>query len=144
MLEVSGLTVEYASSGNPVRAVDDVAPTLADLAAALHLPDRSPPGADRLLDPPPAARSGRPRAWVPIWRRPWMTINGATYGSSILAAAGIVNVYEDAEASYPTITLEAAADRHPDVVLAPSEPYPFAPRHRAQLEAVAPTPGLIA
>ena len=30
------------------------------------------------------------------------------------------------------------ADRRPDVVLAPSEPYPFAERHRAQLERIAP------
>jgi ABC-type Fe3+-hydroxamate transport system substrate-binding protein len=127
-LEASGLTVHVTH----VRAVEDVAPTLADLAAALGLsevPDEAPEL--------PRASSG-PRAWVPIWRRPWMTINGATYGSSILAAAGVVNVYEDASEPYPTVTLEAAADLHPDVVLAPSEPYPFAERHRSQLETVAP------
>ncbi len=127
-LEASGLTVHVTH----VRAVQDVAPTLADLAAVLG---RSKvPG--EVLDPPPAWTG--PRAWVPIWRRPWMTINGATYGSSMLTAAGIVNVYEDASEPYPTVTLEAAADLRPDVVLAPSEPYAFAERHRAQLEAVAP------
>ncbi len=42
-----------------------------------------------------------------------MTINGATYGSSILAAAGIVNIYEDAVEPYPTVTLEAAAGTSP-------------------------------
>ncbi len=53
---------------------------------------------------PPSAETAThasPRAWVPIWRRPWMTISGATYGSSILAAAGIDNVYEDAPDPYP-------------------------------------------
>jgi hypothetical protein len=35
------------------------------------------------------------------------------------------------------VTLAEAATRRPDVVLAPSEPYPFGPRHRAELETVA-------
>jgi ABC-type Fe3+-hydroxamate transport system substrate-binding protein len=139
-LEVRGLTVHVTH----VRAVSDVAPTLDRLAAVLGLAE--PVGlADTVglaelpgdaVDPTPAGAG--PRAWVPIWRRPWMTINGATYGSSMLTAAGIVNVYEDASEPYPTVTLEEAAARHPDVVLAPSEPYAFAERHRAQLEAVAP------
>ncbi len=127
-LEASGLMVHVTH----VRAVQDVAPTLARLAAAVGLSEVP----DDAVDPPPAATG--PRAWVPIWRRPWMTINGATYGSSILAAAGIINIYEGAPEAYPTVTLEAVADLHPDVVLAPSEPYPFAERHRSQLEAVAP------
>jgi ABC-type Fe3+-hydroxamate transport system substrate-binding protein len=140
-LEASGLTVHVTH----VRAMQDVAPTLAELASALGLSGVPGDPVDRLgpldpldpLDQPLAASTG-PRAWVPIWRRPWMTISGATYGSSILTAAGIVNVYEDATDPYPTVTLEAVADLHPDVVLAPSEPYPFAERHRSQLEAVAP------
>jgi ABC-type Fe3+-hydroxamate transport system substrate-binding protein len=127
-LEASGLTVHVTH----VRAVQDVAPTLTRLAAALGLSEVVGDGLD-----PPAVSTGA-RAWVPIWRRPWMTINGATYGSSMLTAAGIVNIYADAPEPYPTVTLEAVADLHPDVVLAPSEPYPFAERHRSQLEAVAP------
>jgi ABC-type Fe3+-hydroxamate transport system substrate-binding protein len=129
-LQASGLTVHVTH----VRSVEDVAPMLAGLAAALGLPAIPGPGID--LAP---AKVGNPRrAWIPIWRRPWMTINGATYGSSILAAAGIVNIYEDSVEAYPTVTLEAAAELRPDLVLAPSEPYPFAERHRTQLEAVAP------
>ena len=129
-LEASGVTVHATQ----VRAVKDVAPTLAALAAALGLPEIPGPG----TDPAPAPAPGQRRAFIPIWRRPWMTINGATYGSSILAAAGIVNIYADAAEPYPTVTLEAAAELRPDVVLAPSEPYPFAERHRTQLEGVAP------
>jgi ABC-type Fe3+-hydroxamate transport system substrate-binding protein len=130
-LQASGVAVHVTH----VRAVEDVGPTLTHLAAALELP---PPA----IEPPRPDHSrldqSRLRAWVPIWRRPWMTINGTTYGSSILAAAGIANVYEDDPEPYPTVTLEAVVDLHPDLVLAPSEPYPFAPRHRSQLEAVAP------
>ena len=40
---------------------------------------------------------------------------------------------------YPTIELETVRERHPDVVLAPSEPYPFSVRQSPELELVAPT-----
>ncbi len=116
-----------------VRSVADVAPTLARLAAALGAPY---PGGHVAGGPPlPAVR-----AFVPIWRRPWMTINGDTYGSSLLAAAGIGNVFGSEADRYPTLDdLEAAARRAPDRVVAPSEPFPFTERHRTELETVAPT-----
>jgi len=66
-----------------------------------------------------------------------MTINADTYGSSVLGAIGIDNVYADAADRYPTIELDDAAARRPDIVLAPSEPYPFRARHVAELETVA-------
>lgn len=87
--------------------------------------------------PPPLVPSGV-RAFVPIWRRPWMTMRGDTYGSSVLAHLGIANVFADADIRYPTTTLDEVAVLAPDVVLAPSEPYPFKERHVAELAAVAP------
>ena len=114
-----------------VRAVGDVAPALASLAERLGVPFRPWPT-------PTVPRSMHRRAFVPIWRRPWMTLNADTYGSSVLAAVGVANVYADDPERYPTVTLEDAVARQPDVVLAPSEPYPFRERHAAELEAVAP------
>ena len=66
-----------------------------------------------------------------------MTLNADTYGSSVLAAVGLTNVYAGAADRYPTIELDDAAARRPDLVLAPSEPYPFRERHVAELQAVA-------
>ena len=80
----------------------------------------------------------RARAFVPIWRRPWMSLSGGTYGSSLLAALGVANVFAGAEARYPEVTLDAARAARPDVVLAPSEPYPFRERHVEELSTVAP------
>lgn len=123
-LAAAGLDVHVLA----IRSLDDLT-QLDGLRARLGLdPDPS--------EPPPGEPARR-RAFVPIWRRPWMTIGGRTYGSSLLAAAGIANVYADAE-PYATVDLDDAAARRPDVVLAPSEPYPFAERHRPELEAVAP------
>jgi ABC-type Fe3+-hydroxamate transport system substrate-binding protein len=116
-----------------VRSLHDVARTLAELAAALDCPAPDPSTLDTGQPAGP-----RPTAWVPIWRRPWMSISAATYGSTLLAAAGIDNVYGPAPDAYPTMTLPEAAALRPDVVLAPSEPYPFKERHRAELETVAP------
>jgi ABC-type Fe3+-hydroxamate transport system substrate-binding protein len=130
-LEALGLRVHVTR----VRALDDVAPTLVELAAAVGRTGFEPGAAA-----PEAAAAApiRLTAWVPIWRRPWMSISGATYGSTLLRAAGIENVCAAAAETYPTMTLNQAAALHPEVVLAPSEPYPFKERHRAELQSVAP------
>ncbi|HKA03110.1 MAG TPA: helical backbone metal receptor [Acidimicrobiales bacterium] len=112
-----------------VRSVADVAPFLTGLAEAVDVASPETPV-------PPSAALGR-RAFVPIWRRPWMTLNADTYGSSMLETIGIANVYARAPDRYPTVELDDAAARRPDVVLAPSEPYPFRARHVTELKAVA-------
>jgi ABC-type Fe3+-hydroxamate transport system substrate-binding protein len=116
-----------------IDSVGDVAPALRMLAGLVGVD----PGAVEAVEPAPAPPDG-PRAFVPIWKRPWMTMSGGTYGSSLLAAAGVHNVFAAARDRYPTVTLDEARAAGPDVVLAPSEPYPFAARHVPQLEEVAP------
>ena len=78
-------------------------------------------------------------AFVPIWRRPWMTCSGQTYGSSLLASIGVANVYADADTAYPTVELDEVAARSPGFVLLPSEPYPFKQRHAAEIAAAIPS-----
>lgn len=78
-------------------------------------------------------------AFVPIWKRPWMALGAPTYGTSLLGHIGVSNVYGSDAVVYPETTLEEAARRRPDMVLAPSEPYPFRERHRDELNTVAPT-----
>jgi ABC-type Fe3+-hydroxamate transport system substrate-binding protein len=112
-----------------VRDLADVNPAMDDLARRVggH------------WDPVPT-RPPRPitvRAFVPIWRRPWMALGSPTYGASLLSTLGIENVFADEP--YPTVTLEDAMAQHPEVVLAPSEPYPFTQRQLPELESVAPT-----
>jgi ABC-type Fe3+-hydroxamate transport system substrate-binding protein len=78
----------------------------------------------------------RRRAWVPIWKRPWMALGEPTYGSAVLRALGVSNVAA-AEGAYPEVDPYAARAAGADLVVAPSEPYPFAERHRAELERAA-------
>ncbi len=77
-------------------------------------------------------------AYVPIWKRPWMALGEPTYGSSVLRALGIENVAAGAAEPYPELSPSVAAERGADLVIAPSEPYPFKERHRALLEQAGP------
>lgn len=131
-----------------IRSVGDVAPQLDALAARLGVVPPATLSSSRLLEPSHASSrrvEAAIRAFVPIWRdaRPgrtpsFRTLNGHTYGSSLLAAAGVANVFADAADRYPPTTLEEVAALGVDRVLAPSEPYPFSERHRAELSRVAP------
>ncbi|HZM43048.1 MAG TPA: helical backbone metal receptor, partial [Acidimicrobiales bacterium] len=138
---LAALTGAEAAAAADIAAADAVAAEAvvaeaavaeaADAAAGVAAADVADAAA--AVDP-----SGRLRAFVPIWKRPWMTLSGGTYGSSLLAALGVANVFADADVRYPTVTLDEVRARRPDVVLAPSEPYPFAARHVPLFEDVAP------
>ena len=127
-LEAAGLRVHAMH----IAALGDVAPQLDALAEVVGAVQ--PVGADRVGE----ATSPWVRAFVPIWRRPWMTIGAATYGSSVLAHIGVVNVFANAATAYPHVELTDVAALAPQVVLLPSEPYPFAERHLAELAEVLP------
>lgn len=116
-----------------VRSVSDVPAALQAVAAAVGQEDAIPD-----CVPAEVPDSDRVPVWVPIWRRPWMTVGAPTYGSSILEAAGFRNVYGDRGDPYPPVEPTDARQREPAFVLAPSEPYAFKEKHRAELEQVAP------
>ena len=129
-LVAAGLRVEALR----IESLADVRPAMAQLADAVDLAesDRPPPFA------PPPFGGERRSAFVPIWRRPWMTVATDTYGASLLAVLGVDVVVAAGEGRYPEMDLDEAAAAGPDLVLAPSEPYPFKQRHVAELESVAP------
>jgi ABC-type hemin transport system substrate-binding protein len=112
---------DVASAGDAVRAL------AARTGASVPALD------DHAAEPAPAVER---RAFVPIWRRPWMTINAGTYGASLLRLAGVGLVTDAAADRYPTVALEDLAA--PDLVLVPSEPYSFSDAHIAELAAAFP------
>jgi ABC-type Fe3+-hydroxamate transport system substrate-binding protein len=123
------------------RSVADVGPAVvalgdavgADVPAVFSTPDW-----DRwLVEERAGAASPRRRSAVLVWRRPWMTTNGDTYGSSLLELLGVENVFADEEERYPEVALEEIAARHTDLVLLPDEPYPFKARHVEEVEGAA-------
>jgi ABC-type Fe3+-hydroxamate transport system substrate-binding protein len=132
-LEAAGVAIHVTH----VRRVSDVGPMLSALRAAVRLDaDAAGPGDDRPATDGIGAAGLR--VWVPIWRRPWMTVNDDTYGGSVLEACGLVNVFAGHPDRYPTVSLDEVNARRPDVVLAPTEPYAFGERHRHLFADVAP------
>jgi hypothetical protein len=65
-----------------------------------------------------------------------MALGEPTYGSAVLRALGVANVAA-ADGAYPAVDPDAAHAAGTDLVVAPSEPYPFSERHRAELERAA-------
>jgi ABC-type hemin transport system substrate-binding protein len=135
-LRAAGLAVHPMSP----RSVSDVGPVVSALAGRIGVPVPAPfAGSDwpRFVQRSSAPFQGR--VVVLIWRRPWMTMSSRTYGSSLLSVLGWRNAMTGVRDRYPTGTLEEMAGSAPELVLLPDEPYPFAGRHVAEVDAAFPT-----
>ena len=132
-LESLGLAIHSMSP----RSVAEVGPAVAALAAAVGAAVPEPFGAkgwDAWLAQRRRPARGEPRrTFVLVWRRPWMTLAGDTYGSSLLQLLGCLNVFTGRGVRYPVVELAEAAGRQPELVLLPTEPYPFKERHLAEV-----------
>lgn len=80
------------------------------------------------------------RVFCPIWRKPWMAFNADTYADDMLRCCGAENVVRTKSDRYFVTTLEEIAALEPEVVLLPSEPYPFSNKHFVHLKPLADTP----
>lgn len=144
------------------RRVDDGVAHLARLARILSVGDAEPARSlirrgYQLRDRAPAAATRR--AFVPIWMDPLMTINADTFGSDVLARAGIANVFGDRlrlyplaadlgksapqdaggrDVRYPRISLDEVVARAPDLVILPDEPHAFSAEDEAVFAAALP------
>ncbi|MBX3159963.1 MAG: ABC transporter substrate-binding protein [Deltaproteobacteria bacterium] len=144
------------------RRVPDGSAHLARLARILGVGERDP--ARTLIRrayalPPASAAETGPRAFVPIWKDPWMTLNADTFGSDVLAHAGVANAFGDRQrlyplaadlgkgpaieatgrdVRYPRVTLDEVRARSPELVVLPSEPYAFTAGDEAELRAALP------
>ncbi len=123
-----------------VTSVSDARTELARLADRLGVAESL--GTEPADTEPPAAPPAAPllTAFVPIWRKPWMTINDSTYGASLLNQLGVRTAFADNPQRYPTVTATDIGAAKPDLVLAPTEPYPFTDRHLPELAQLASTP----
>jgi ABC-type Fe3+-hydroxamate transport system substrate-binding protein len=123
------------------RSVADVGPGVRRLADAIGAPVPAPfsePAWSDWLEAGAPQGPERRRAAVLVWRRPWMTSSGDTYGSSVLGMLAIDNLWAEAAERYPEITLGDLAAAVPDLVLMPDEPYPFSARHVPEVAAAVP------
>lgn len=121
LLRAAGLAV-YVTD---IRTLDDAFGSLGRLLTACGLARPS------WLDESVAAWAAqqpltpRRRAFVPIWRRPWMAVGSDTFTGSLLARLGVDNVLVDDPERYPRVDLGRLPDV--DLVVLPDEPYAFGP-----------------
>lgn len=69
----------------------------------------------------------RRRAFVPIWRKPWMSLGCDTFAGDVLARIGVDHVYATDAERYPRVSLEEARARGIELLVLPDEPYDFRP-----------------
>ncbi len=79
----------------------------------------------------------RPSAVYLIWRKPYMAAGGDTFIHQMLCEAGFDNMYASRQ-RYPEISPEELSRAQPEVILLPSEPYPFAEKHIAAIREICP------
>ena len=138
-----GVTVFVSLVVTVDEALDELA-AIARLTMAPPQRSRWLDDARRTLATTRAAAPGPPplRYFCPIWRRPYMAAAAATYMSDLLRECGGESVCADGDARYFSVELKEALAARPALVLLPSEPYPFAERHRAEVLATGAAYGL--
>lgn len=75
------------------------------------------------------------RTFCPIWRSPWMTVGPGSYVHDFVTVCGGANIFEWRQDRYPRIELTEMAERDPEVVLLPDEPYRFSEKHLPEITA---------
>ncbi len=99
------------------------------------------------------------RAFVPIWMDPLMTLNADTFGSDVLAYAGVANAFGDRlrlyplaadlgksapqdaagrDVRYPRVTLDEVRARGAELLVLPDEPHAFTADDAAVLRGALP------
>ena len=76
-----------------------------------------------------------------IWRNPWMAAGTNTFIHAMLETIGWRNVIR--ENRYPEFTTAALQALSPEIILLPSEPYPFKEPHRNELLQILPSSKII-
>jgi len=68
-----------------------------------------------------------------IWQDPYMTVGGDTFIHDMLTRCGFENIFGDLQ-RYPSITVEEIKNRHCQLLLLSSEPFPFKQQHINELQ----------
>jgi ABC-type Fe3+-hydroxamate transport system substrate-binding protein len=74
----------------------------------------------------------RRRAFVPIWRKPWMALGTNTFAGDLLSRLGVDNVLAEHHERYPKVDLDEVRALGVDLVVLPDEPYAFGPADAAE------------
>lgn len=68
-----------------------------------------------------------------IWRKPYMAVNRDTYIHDLIDFCGGTNCNADDSDRYPVLSVDDMIRLQPEMILLPSEPYPFKEKHVDEL-----------
>lgn len=72
-----------------------------------------------------------------IWQNPYMAAASETFINDMIIKSGLKNIFEN-QLRYPRTTIEELNKLKPGYILLSSEPYPFAEKHRLEIEKLMP------
>lgn len=102
--DVPRLAQVFGALTGRAAAADSLAAAFGDSLRAATVPDTTPV-------------SRRPSVFLLVWDQPPMTVGAGSFLSELMARAGGRNVFADLKASSAEISVEAVAERHPDLIL---------------------------
>lgn len=73
-----------------------------------------------------------------IWRKPYMSINYDTFIHAMLTTCGLNNCFSEQAARYPVISESMLRKAAPELVILPSEPFPFTQKHADEIREIIP------
>ncbi len=125
------------------RSLADTAGFLEDLGRLVGRPTAGRRAAARLRGTAARRPGRRVRAACLVWQNPYITVSGDTLTSDLMAAAGAANLFRRAPTRYPRVTLRELRAAAPELLLLPSEPYPFRVRDGLALQRALPRTRLL-
>jgi len=129
-LRAAGVPVFVTHYPTVRAALEGIVELIALVGGTVEIAARWRDEAKRMLDVLQAQHQRPVRYFCPIWRRPYMVARRDTYMADLLALAGGESVVPgDGPLHYNAVDLAEAMAARPEVVLLPSEPYPFSARH---------------
>jgi ABC-type Fe3+-hydroxamate transport system substrate-binding protein len=133
-LEAAGVPVLVTYARTAAEAVQDLR-RLGELTQTAARAEELAQGIERALERARARARGRSVRYLAlIWKGPYMAIGPDTFAHDLLAACGGSNPLPlDARRRYPRVDERAIEALDPQVILLPTEPYPFAPEEREPL-----------
>ena len=124
-----------------VRTVSQALAAMAELGARVGCEAQAREWSERIGEMWGDPRPARGEAGYAVWSSPWMVAGADTFISDVMKHWGIANAFEGtaAEGRYPALgESPTQGARRARTWLLPSEPFPFAQKHLAPLQAESP------
>jgi ABC-type Fe3+-hydroxamate transport system substrate-binding protein len=117
-----------------IDMIKDIGSLVGKSKEALHISNKIEAAFKKLKDLAPIKR--KIKAAYLIWKDPFMAAGGHTFINDIMQYCNLENIFSSKE-RYPEITLEQLRNNC-ELILLPSEPYPFKKKHLKEMESQIP------